>query len=368
MKILHIYTSLDGGGVERFLLNYYKHMNRKDFEFDIVVPGSDIGILERDFEELGAKIFHVSLFRDHKIEHLQEMIKIFKEGNYDIVHTHGYKSILGLIFAFIFGIKVRIIHSHMAFEKEKNFMKIKRQFVTLFSKLLSNVRWSCGIDAGNWLYGKNSYKNGYFQVIHNAIDSDDFLFNEKIRMKCRQNLGISDETFLVGNVARLSEQKNQKFLIETFLLLKNNPNIKLIIVGKGELEKELKSLVREYDLNNIIFLGARNDVSELLMAFDLFVLPSFYEGLPVSLIEAQASGLKSLSSDTITQEVNITKLVRYIDLKFGPKFWSNEILSLSKNMDTRLNIKYLEGTIYDIKLQALELENLYLNLERKFIN
>lgn len=368
MKILHIYTSLDGGGVERFLLNYYKHMDRSKYQFDIVVPGFEIGILEEEFNKLGANIYHVPRFSSNKIKHVKDVIRIIKNGNYDIAHTHGYKSILALLLTFIIGIKIRIVHSHMAFENETFLRRIIRLIVTFFSKRLSNVMWSCGIDAGNWLFGKNSYEKGEFKVIHNAVETSNFLYNPKIRDKYRKELGILDTDFVVGNVARLSEQKNQKFLLEIFSNLSSNKEIKLFIVGSGELEEELKNLVRDMKLTNVKFLGSRNDVPNLLMVFDLFILPSKYEGLPVSLIESQASGLYAISSNSITQEVNITNLIKYINLKSGPEIWAKEIINFSKNRPQRETENFLAGTVYDIELQAKELEILYTRLEREFIN
>lgn len=366
IKVLHLFTTLNNGGVESFLYNYYSNMDRSTIRFDEIVCGEDIGFMEPMFEKLESKIYHVEKFRKNPIKHCILVAKIIKEGNYDIIHCHGYKSIIGLIFAKKYGCKVRIIHSHMAYTKENFIEKIIRRLIVFIEKRIATDKFACGIDAAKWLFGNEEYEKGEIEIINNAIDLHNYFYNEEKRKKIRQELNIRDE-FVIGNVARLTYQKNQGYLLEIMKeIVKEDPTSKLLLVGEGEDELKLKQMCDKLDISkNVIFLGLREDVADILSAIDIFVLPSKYEGLPVVLAEVQASGLYALVSDTVTDEINVTNTLYYFSLNKSHKEWSEYIVKLydeSKKMDRNKNISTMKNGKYDIVYQANHLLERYKKL------
>lgn len=358
IKILHMSTSLDGGGVEMFLLNYYKNIDRDKIHFSIVVPGYKKGILEDQFIELGAKVYHVGLLHDNFINSIRDIRKIFKNNNFDIVHCHGNKSsLLGIIFGKLYGVKVRIVHAHMTEEVVVYFKKIYKKFTQIIIKLFATDLFACGRDAGNYLFGKQK-----FTIIHNAIDLEKFLYNAEIRKEYRDDLGMNNE-ILLGNVARFAVQKNHSFLIEVFYeLLKINPNYKLVLIGEGDLKKSIEEKCEILKISDkIIFIKNTNHINEFMNSFDIGILPSLYEGLPVVAIEMQASGLPVVCSNTITNEVNITGKINYLDLSLSAKYWANTISTIQLNNAMLRNKQNedMHNSNYDIKVQAHRLEKLY---------
>lgn len=368
IRILHIVPFLDGGGVENLLLNYYKRMDKNSYKFDFIVHGSEIGSLESVFESYGSKIFHIPPKRENLKENLRRMKSIINKGDYDVIHVHqGIMSFIPIYYARKCGIKVRIAHSHMDYKERPIFMKI---IDTILLPILKNnaTHWfACGRDAGKSLWGKKAVDEGKVFIMKNAIEVDRFKFNSKVREDVRRELGL-DGKFVIGNVARLSYQKNHEFLIRVFNdIYKKNKDSVLLLVGKGELEIDINNLVKELDLQDAVkFLGIRDDVHRLLQGMDIFVLPSRYEGLPVAMIETQASSLMSIISDCITDEVKATNLIKFVSLEETYEFWSDKILEYYngyKRYDTK---KEMEKSGYDISNQVTVLEDIY-NLSEQCI-
>lgn len=367
MKVLHLYTALDDGGVERFIFNYYENMDRSRICFDVIVPGDHRGILEEVFEKMGSTIYHVPTLHEDMVRHMRMVYHIIKEGRYDVVHCHGYKSFVGLALAWFCRSKVRIIHSHMAHEDESFLGKTERKVVACLCKIMATHRFACGQEAGIWLFGRKDYEKGSFQVIPNAINLDRFGFRPADRERLRKKLGLEGK-FVIANVARFSYQKNQEFLVRVFPeILKKKSNAMLVFVGDGDGLKEAAVLGDELDVGDrILFLGARKDVNELLSAFDVFVLPSRYEGLPVSLVEVQASGLTGCVSDSVTQEVNITGLLEYISLEKSYEYWADRIIEQGEKCDAVHRAEFtMKGGQYDIVHQAKCLQEQYEKMASK---
>ena len=222
----------------------------------------------------------------------------------------------------------------------------------------ANLKFACGEAAGKWLFGNS---NDVY-VIKNGIQVKDFLFSEEIRNKVRTELKIQDK-FVVGNVARFNLQKNHLFLLDIFnCIAKKKKNAVLLLVGDGEEKDNILKKSNELGiLDKVIFLGIRKDVCNILQAVDVFVFPSLYEGLPVSLIEAQASGLKMYISDTITREVNVTNSIEYLSLSESAETWADIICSsdYTRNCD----ISGIKENGYDAIDSAKKLEKMYLNMK-----
>lgn len=222
---------------------------------------------------------------------------------------------------------------------------------------------ACGDDAGIYLYGKKNYQKGKVIVLNNAIDVQKFKFSNEIREKKRRELGINEQ-LLVGHVGRFLEQKNHKFLVDVMQqTIKTSTNIKFLLIGNGELKEEIEKKCVDLGIRDyVIFLQNRDDVNELMQAMDIFVLPSLYEGLPVVGIEAQATGLKCLFSDTITEKVKVLDTCTFLPInnKNCTLLWNEEIENFIplKREDCAEEIRK-HG--YDIKTEALKLEKIYLS-------
>lgn len=362
IKVLHLFTTLDGGGVESFLYNYYLHIDRNDISFDFVVPGNKKGYLEEPVINLGAKVFHVNTLRDNPIKQILQLVNIIKSEKYDIIHCHGYKSAIGIIIAWFMNCKVRIIHSHMAFVPENKIQRLIRKITTCIVKKLSTAWFACGNDAAKWLFGDKAFHENKVVIINNAIDLNKFKFNQEKRNRIRCSLDVESKLVL-GNIARLTDQKNQVFLLKLLSKLKNiRHDVICLFIGNGE-DKELL-LQKSKELNvedNVTFLGMREDVPDLLSALDIFVLPSKYEGLPVVLAEVQASGLVSMASEKITREINVTGLIDYlpIDSENDLNLWVDKICDLDFELDRIKKAELMIGGKYDISYQTKKLTQIY---------
>lgn len=360
MRVLEVVTNLDGGGVDRLMYDYCSRII-PEIEFDFAVTTHTEGILEQPLKDLGCNIFYIPLHREGEIKRIKALREIIHNGNYDIVHAHGsYKSFTTVYAAMKENVKVRIVHSHIAFVPETRKERIVRLAMTAFAKKWSTHLFACGRDAGVWMWGKELYDRGKVYVVHNAVNTQRFKYSEMMRKQIRTELGISDDTFVIGNVARLSYQKNHKYLINVFSEIKKiHPKSLLLLVGRGELEGNVRMQVKQMDLeDSVIFLGIRNDVPNLLNAMDVFVLPSRFEGLPVVLVEVQANGLPCFASDTITDEIKIAPNVEYLSLDLSPEEWAERICSQNNN---RIECDLAKAG-YDIDTAAVELKNKYMSL------
>lgn len=361
IKVLHLFTTLDNGGVETFLASYYRHIDRDKIQFDFVVPSFNEGFLEPEMKKLGGRVFHIHRLRANPFKHLTDLFRIISKGNYDVIHCHGYKSSIGLFIAKIVGCRVRVLHSHMAYVKESIIEKKVRQLLTTLSICVATNLFACGRDAARWLFGNKRLTTGLVEIIPNAIELDKYSFSSADREKVRQELQI-ESSFVLGNVARLSNQKNQIFLLEMMReLIPICPDIVLLLIGDGEDQEMLKEYCRTLCLaDSVRFLGRRKDIPVLLSAIDLFVLPSKFEGLPVSLVEAQSAGLPILASDTITREVDLMNTITYLPIgRNGQEEWKKTVEDL-KQKHTRHSSASLYGSDYDIHHQARKLSQWYL--------
>ena len=269
--------------------------------------------------------------------------------------------IFPLFFAKIIQIPNRIIHSHNSDDEIK---------ISFFRKILININkilmhfsvtdyWACSEIAGKWMF-----KNRNFRVIHNAINVSDFVYNESIRQKVRTKLGLLKNEFVIGHVGRFSYQKNHDFLIDVFNEVHRRlPEAVLILIGDA-VEDELylnkaKQKVKELNLvENVRFLGIRNDVPDLMQAMDCFILPSRFEGLPLVGIEAQTSGLWCYFSDVITNEIRITDLTNFISLNNSPEIWAKKIIK-NKNYKRRDASKEIIKAGYDINIEIKKMQKFY---------
>lgn len=364
MKILQVCVDLDGGGIDRYLYNYCSRI--KDIQFDFaIVENNKIGILEAPIRALGCNIYRVPRQSVGPKQNYAALKKIMTENKYDAVHVHlGYKGALALWCAKKCGIKIRIVHAHIAAEPEGLRQRVIRRFMTFLTKRFATDLAACGNDAARWLWGKKTFEKGKVVVHHNAIDTKEYMFSLENRATVRQALGIGEGTLAVGHVGRICEQKNQKRLIEIFSeIRKINPNAQLLMVGFGgdDYEDLVRRRAEELGISREIrFLGVRDDVKKLLSAFDVFVFPSTYEGLPFTLIETQCNGLYTVASTAVTPEVKLGECVEFLNLDDSDAVWAKKALNLSRRShNTDAFHRVIDGG-YDIDTEAKKLREYYL--------
>lgn len=303
-----------------------------------------------------AKNYIVKRDKMHIATYVYNVSKIVKKNHYDIVHVHGnsYSMALEMIAAAIGGCHVRIAHSHNTTCKYKTVNKI---FEPFFFKFYTDGL-ACGMDSGAYLY-----KGKPFEVIKNGINTDSYKFNKTVRDVTRKELGI-DNCIVMGNVGSLNDFKNQEFIIEILKQINEKEKYKVLLIGDGPRRQVIEQKVKSYGLtNNVIFLGATSDVPKYLNACDIIVMPSFHEGLPLSLIEEQANGLRCICSNSITREVDKTGLIQFVSLDDPINYWIDAIESIPI-IDDRSNISddainKIKQSGYAIEDEAKKLVGLY---------
>lgn len=327
VRILFINGGLmDRGGISSFLINYISTFDLSKFDIMLAVHGYEKG--QRDFEikKLGIPIINLPIKNKHPLEWRKTLLNLFKKKQFDIVHANcdaGNGPILHL--ARKAGVKTRISHSHNIDHLTRNKFRI---FVNEVQKkmIIKNATdfFACSSDAGIWLYGNSSP----FKVIPNAIDYSKYEYNKNDRETVREDLGCMDDSILVGHVGRFDFQKNQEFIVDIAYKFRNVPKMIFILIGTGKDKKFIVEKIKSLQLNNIKLLGERSDVNKLLNAFDVFILPSRFEGLGISAIEAQVNGLQCILSDKIPRETNISNNSIYLPLNNVDK-WVQELQKVS---------------------------------------
>lgn len=364
IRILQIVAKMDMGGLENFLMNIYRNINKSLIQFDFIVNDDDKNYFEDEIYKMGGKIFKIpSIRKSGHFKYFRSLRKIFKKEQYKIVHSH-YNAVSGFILkeAKICKIKNRIAHSHTAPGVEFKYKGImglyKKYSKSLINKNVTE-RFACSKLAGEWLFEGEKFK-----IINNGIVAKDYKYNSEKRKKIRKELKISEEEIVIGHVGRVDREKNQEFILDIFFkLIEINKNYKLFLIGEGVLRKKLEKKVKDLNVEEQVhFLGVRNDVKDLLQAFDLFIFPSLVEGLPVTLVEAQAAGLKCFISDSITKEVDLgCDLLNFISLEKSAEEWAR-FIDNNKKYERKNMFKIIQESGYDMEKNIKEIEKMYLSM------
>lgn len=364
IRVAHVIGNWLGGGVESVVMNYYRNIDRNKVQFDFLCSESSTDIPYEEIEKLGGRVFIVPNYTK-VFKYQKELKKIFKENNYKIVHSHiSTMSVFPLRAAKKAGVPVRIAHSHSTTNKKEKKKNLLKQVLRPFSRVYATDYMCCSELAGRWLFGDKEYDKGNVYLLNNAIDLDKFKYNESLRKEKRKELGISDDTLVIGHVGRFVEQKNHRFLIDVFNEVhKQKENSILLLAGQGPLIEEMKEKVKILGIEDSVkFLGQRNDINELYQAFDVFCLPSLYEGLPVVGVEAQATGLLCELSNDMTKETKVLDTTRFISLNTSAEEWANKILDDIKKYKRIDSSKEMTDKNFNIKEEAKRLEECYFNL------
>ena len=348
-----------GGGVESVIMNYYRHLDHSKVQFDFICDEDSTRIPYDEIKKLGGRVFLVPKYQNFP-KYLKALEKLFKENKYRIVHANiNTLSVFPLYAAKKVGVPVRISHSHSTSNPKEWSRNLIKNILRPFSKRYATDYFACSEIAGRYLFGNKAFDQGEVKIIHNAIDVDKFKFDEAARKKLRQEFGIKDSTVVIGHVGRFVQQKNHTFLVDVFKEYhKKNPDSKLLLVGSGPLEDEIKKKVERLDLeDSVLFLGQRDDINKLYSVMDVFCLPSLYEGLPVVGIEAQATGLPTIFSNRISKEVIVSsyaKIVSIQDTGFCIEKINKTTRSIKKQRSYATVFEYM-----DINNEVSTLEKIY---------
>lgn len=359
IRILHITYKMHCAGIESFIMNLYRNIDRSKVQFDFLVHYTERQFYDDEIESLGGKIHRLSIREDNNfIKYFKDLRKFFaSHKEYKIVHAHMESfALFYLYYAKKSKIPIRIAHSH----NDKVDPSIKgtvKSMMNIPFKYLATDYMACSDLSGKYLFKKRKFK-----VIKNAIDSNKFIYNEDVRNEVRKELGL-DNMFVVGHIGRFNEQKNHTFLIDVFnKLRKINENAVLLLAGTGNLETKIKEKVDQLGLENSVkLIGVRKDTERLYQAMDVFVFPSLYEGLGIVGIESQASGLMTICSDGIPEEARITNYFRCLPLKDSPNKWAEEINIYSKDYERRDTHLEIVNAGFDALESAKEIEEYYIN-------
>lgn len=355
MKRILVYGMTNNrGGIESYLMNYFRNLKRKQIVFDFITEHRNIAYSE-EIKQLGSRVYYIPSRRDGLIKHMLAIRKILQSHNeYDTV----YFNILSAseVFTVLAAAGVRnvkkIVHSHNNAVKSINRHRILRPLLIG----LSDVKLACSEDAALFMFGKKCMRDNKVTIINNAIDLQKYRYRPEVRKKMRDAFHISTNTYVIGHIGRMCYQKNTLFLIEIFNKIHmKDPEALLLLVGEGEDREQVEELIKKYDLkNNVLLLGMRNDVENLLQMMDVFLLPSRFEGLGIVLIEAQAAGLTCVCSDSFGDAANISKTIKYYSLDHLPEEWADVVLRF-RNKERENYYDMLVDGGYDVERECNKL-------------
>ncbi|MGN0334346.1 MAG: glycosyltransferase family 1 protein [Lachnospiraceae bacterium] len=364
MKILHIPTGgLFTDGIFSCIYEYTKAMDCDQYRIDLLATNEPTEDAVSKFESLNQRVIVIPFRKVNVLKYIRELYKCLRQNRYDIVHVHGSSAIMSIemVTAWLAGCKVRIAHSHNTRCQNEKAHKI---LLPVFYRSYTHA-FACGRDAGEWLFG-----NRKFTILPNGRDLKKYMYDEDRRKYWREQLKIEQDCLAVGHVGRFNEQKNHRYLISVFEELKKIRNdVKLVLMGTGELYEDTKQLVSDKGLSqDVVFMGNVENVAEVLSAMDVMVMPSLYEGLPIVTLEWQAAGLSCFLSDRITRECMVTDHVYRLPLQEPPAFWAKAIaeeklpdrLAERETVETRMR-----EAGYDIAQNAEKLKQLYESFMRE---
>jgi glycosyltransferase involved in cell wall biosynthesis len=363
LRILHVVVNMNRGGAETLIMNLYRNIDRTKVQFDFLTCKE--GVFDSDILEMGGRIHRIPYISDvGHFNYVKGLKNFFNRNNqYKIVHSHMDK-MTGLVLreAKKAGIPFRISHSHNTSSEGGIASRVYKWYVGNFINPNATNLFACSNLAAKWLF---NYKSQASKILKNGIECDRFVFSSQIREEVRVELKIAKGVFVLGHVGRFAHQKNHAFLIKLFAEFnKVNQESILLLVGDGPLRSDIENLVLELKLEEKVkFIGIRSDIQRILQAFDVFVFPSLHEGLPVSLIEAQASGLPCLISDNVSKEVDLgMNLVDFISLT-DKKQWVKRIEETALMHQSRsVFSESIVSKGYDIRETAAIIEKFYLSI------
>lgn len=363
-KILMVTGSLRIGGMENVAMNIARYIDRNQFQVNFVVYGPEIGEYEEEVKKIGGEVYHIPFPREGAIKYCKALEKIMKNtGPYDVVHSHNlFPSGMVMKIAHKEKVPVRIAHAHT--NRDDTHLNLVRK---IYQKCMRKLMWkhatqlfACSERAGNYLFQSKFSENGF--VMNNGVGTEKFLIDESKKNRLKKEFNISSEK-IIGHTGRFVEVKNHDFLIDVFKsICEKGENVKLLLIGDGSLKHAIEKKVHDLGLEDrVIFTGMRNDVHDLLALMDVYVLPSIYEGVSVSLMEAQAAGIPFVvSTSAYSDESKVTGYGVAVDLNKGIEAWGNAVIEqmnrgklknaiqivIDKGYDTSTVVRFVQENYY----------------------
>lgn len=361
VRVLHVVVSMDVGGIETMLMNYYRAMDKSKVQFDFLLHTNHKSHFEEEILSLGGRIYRVPSYHPkHQLSYRMALNRFFKEHTYyKVVHSHiGFYGMYALRAAKKHGVPLRIAHSHCANKFWRWDISLPFRIVTRhgLKKQYTNV-YACSPQAAEYMAPKKEYT-----ILNNAVTTEAFVYNADSRVKIRKEFNIPNNSLVIGHIGRFTDAKNHSYIIDIFAeLTKINPDVLLVLVGSGSLLNDIKEKVTSLNISDkVIFTGLRQDIADIMSAVDVFVFPSKYEGFPVTLVEAQCSDLPCIVSDTITDTVIISDKVKTLSINSDPLIWAKEISNINISQKRRNNCNMMINAGFDIASNAERLQNVYL--------
>lgn len=352
---------LHAGGKKNLIMEYYRHVDRSRMQMDLICDSDSNSIPFEEVERLGGKVYVIPPYKN-PLGHMIQLRQVLKQGQYDIVH--GYDNTLNvfsMLVAKSVGIRVRINESiSMAHKGElKTYIKL---LLRPFSKLGATHYMANGHECGRWQFGEKAYKSGRVAVFKSVVDANVNVYNPELRVKTRERFGWADN-IVYGFIGRFEMQKNPLFMLDIFSeIAKKQPQARLVIIGHGSMEAQMNERIQSLGIaNRVENLGKREDIKQFYNAFDAFLLPSLYEGLPVVGVESQACGLPIFFSTEIPQESSFCELGRFISLHASAAEWAGQIIPFTEqNIPVRRSwTKELITSGFDSSSEAARLQAYY---------
>lgn len=375
IRVAQILGNMNGGGVEQVVMNYYNAIDREKIQFDFYIFKTSKCVPVEEIKNAGGRIFVLPSLKK-PFRYKKVLKKLLSENNYTIVHCHlSTLSGFALKAAKKAGIPIRILHNHSTSGgKDERLRNLAKALLKPFAKRHATEYAACSELAARWMYGavpvctlnEPAPPVKVARIIPNAIHTENYLYNDDFRSEIRGEFGISSKTLVFGHIGRFCPQKNHTFLIDIFKeIVKQHKNSVLLLAGTGKDMDYIKARVMTTGLTGkVIFAGQRADANKLYSAFDCFLLPSNYEGLPVVGVEAQCAGLYCLFSDKVTSEAKLTDSAQYLSLKTPADDWACAALCCAKLRNDN-GAQQIADAGFDIKAAAKELEKYYLSFTDK---
>lgn len=364
IKVLHVLPGLQpNDGISTVFMNYMRTVDHNRFVFDVICHWPYNETYKEEVESYGGKVSYFPRIDVKNYADTYRSINQYFENNKDIsvVHCHmANAAFLYLKAAKKHGINLRILHSHQDHYADTKLHALRNVPLVALGKKWSNYNLACSKVAGDFLF-----KNDSYSILKNSIDASCFAFSEEKRDRCRSMFGISPDQIVYASIGRLTSQKNQSFVLEIFKRIHEiNSKTLLLVVGEGQLEDELKQKADDLNISNsVIWLKNILDMDVLYQAIDILIFPSLYEGLPLTLIEAQAAGIQCFVSGTVSSEAIVSSKTKVLPLESGADYWAKSVMS-SQNLNNREEgVCEVKNAGYDISNTKHILESIYSRVE-----
>ena len=376
MKVLQVCYSLKAAGIETFVTNVQREINNEIVENHFAIyKATQEGLFYKDIVEQSGGIIEddsAGTVGNFLLRHIRQRLNFYatlKKGNYDIVHVHASSGLQGIevLLARMAGVRKIAVHSHSSrMGRATKFNWLKKIIHLIGLRIIdrfADAKLACSAEAGAWMFPYAKSEDVVF--IHNGVACAQFAFDEEKRNQIRSELGIGKEQRVFGHVGSFTEAKNQSFVVEVFArILKSHQNAQLLLIGGGPRQEEIRKKVSDMQLTNVRFMGIQRNCNALFMAMDGFLFPSLWEGLPIVLVEAQATGLPCVVSDTVTKQIDVCGLLKYLPLECPADQWAEEAYAMTDSPDRSCAYRLVQKSSFDFSATVRELETIYLSLMR----